>query len=34
MIGDAPPHEANYPLNTQKIDWKKECAELKNKNIR
>ena len=34
MIGDATPHEPNYPLNSLKIDWRKECSELKNKNIR
>ena len=34
MIGDATPHEPSYPLNRQKIDWRKECTELKNINVR
>jgi hypothetical protein len=29
MIGDATPHEVNYPGNKDKLDWKKELADLK-----
>jgi len=29
MIGDATPHEPNYPLNVDKINWRSECNELK-----
>ena len=28
MIGDATPHPVNYHLNTKRLDWKKECADL------
>jgi hypothetical protein len=31
LIGDAPPHEKND--NPEKIDWREEAEELKNKNI-
>jgi len=34
MIGDATPHEPNYPLNKDKIDWRKECAKLKKKGVK
>jgi hypothetical protein len=34
MIGDATPHPPSYPLNTLKIDWKKECQVLQTKTIR
>jgi hypothetical protein len=28
LVGDAPPHEADYPLNTDKIDWQSEAKKL------
>ena len=28
MIGDAIPHPPSYPLNTLKLDWKKEAKQL------
>ncbi len=28
LVGDAPPHEANYPLNKDKIDWQTEAKKL------
>ncbi|KAK3092258.1 hypothetical protein FSP39_000425 [Pinctada imbricata] len=28
MIGDANPHEPNYPQNTLKLDWRKEADKL------
>ena len=34
MIGDCNPHGPNYPLNTQKIDWRTECELLKEEEIR
>ena len=34
MIGDCNPHGPNYPLNTQKIDWRTECGLLKEEGIR
>ena len=29
MIGDAPPHESDYPENTRRIDWRKETTALR-----
>jgi hypothetical protein len=29
MIGDAEPHDVNYPQNKDKLDWRKELADLK-----
>lgn len=29
MIGDAEPHPTDYPGNTDKLDWRKELADLK-----
>ncbi len=29
MIGDAEPHDKNYPQNKDKLDWRKELADLK-----
>eukprot|EP00092_Neocalanus_flemingeri_P008093 GFUD01008733.1.p1 GENE.GFUD01008733.1~~GFUD01008733.1.p1 ORF type:complete len:520 (-),score=147.42 GFUD01008733.1:102-1661(-) len=34
MIGDCNPHGPNYPLNKQKINWKTECGQLKDEEIR
>ncbi len=34
MIGDATPHAPNYPLNTLKLNWRKECAMLKESGVR
>ena len=34
MIGDCNPHGPNYPLNNQKINWRTECATLKNEGQR
>ena len=31
MIGDAKPHDVDYPLNKQKLDWRKEAEELYDK---
>ena len=31
MIGDAKPHDVNYPMNKQKLDWRKEAEELYDK---
>lgn len=28
MIGDAIPHDTAYPMNTLKLDWKKEAKQL------
>ena len=28
MIGDANPHDVNYPDNTLKLDWKEEVEKL------
>jgi hypothetical protein len=28
MIGDAIPHSTSYPMNTLKLDWKKEAKQL------
>ena len=28
MIGDAIPHGTSYPMNTLKLDWKKEAKQL------
>jgi hypothetical protein len=28
LVGDAPPHEADYPLNKDKIDWLSEAKKL------
>ena len=28
MIGDAIPHSPSYPLNSLKLDWKKEAKDL------
>jgi len=33
MIGDADPHDVNYPENTDHLDWRKELATLKSKKI-
>ena len=33
MIGDCNPHGPNYPLNTQKIDWRTECDLLKEEEV-
>lgn len=29
MIGDEEPHDVNYPANKDKLDWRKELADLK-----
>ena len=34
MIGDCNPHGPKYPLNRQKIDWRTECATLRQEAIR
>lgn len=34
VIGDATPHKPSYPLNTRNLDWRKECATLKQKGIK
>ena len=34
MIGDCNPHGPNYPLNKQKINWRTECGQLKDEEIR
>lgn len=34
MIGDCNPHGPNYPLNKQKINWRTECGQLKEEDIR
>ena len=31
MIGDAKPHDVNYPMNKHKLDWRKEAEELYDK---
>ena len=31
MIGDAKPHDVDYPMNKQKLDWRKEAEELYDK---
>ena len=33
MIGDAEPHDVNYPENKDKLDWKKELKDLKTMGI-
>jgi hypothetical protein len=33
MIGDAAPHEPDYPENKDKLDWRKELADLKEMGI-
>jgi len=33
MIGDALPHAVNYPGNKDKLDWRKELADLKEQGI-
>ncbi len=33
MIGDANPHEADYPQNKLKLDWRNELRELQSQNI-
>lgn len=33
MIGDDEPHRPEYPLNTQNIDWRKECESLAAKGV-
>ncbi len=34
VIGDATPHAPSYPLNSLKLDWRRECAMLKESGIR
>lgn len=34
VIGDATPHDPNYILNKLRLDWRKECHNLKEKGIR
>ncbi|XP_071104824.1 uncharacterized protein [Haliotis cracherodii] len=34
MIGDAYPHEPDYPLNTLNLDWRDEVQELANMGVR
>lgn len=34
LIGDASPHDANYPGNTDHLDWKKELKSLQDKKIK
>ena len=34
MIGDCNPHGPNYPLNTEKINWRTECERLKEDGVR
>lgn len=29
MIGDAEPHEVDYPMNVDRLDWRKELSDLK-----
>ena len=31
MIGDAKPHDVDYSMNKQKLDWRKEAEELHDK---
>ena len=31
MIGDAKLHDVDYPLDKQKLDWRKEAEELYDK---
>ena len=34
MVGDSSPHEPHYPLNTARIDWRKEVAALTTERVR
>jgi hypothetical protein len=33
LIGDATPHEVNYPGNTDRLDWREEIKALKAMNV-